>query len=133
MDITNKNDTEKYLKKAQDNRLYQVYKAMIQRCYRPNCRSYKNYGGKGVKVCELWKNDFSSFAKWAIENGYTYKENVPKRERLSIDRIDVNGDYEPSNCRWITLSRNVKRATIGHIVTLETRKKISKATKFINF
>ena len=72
--------------------LYRIYCGMKSRCYNKNNKKYKNYGGRGIKICDEWVNDFSTFYKWAISNGY--------EKGLSIDRIDVDGNYEPSNCRW---------------------------------
>lgn len=73
-------------------RLYHIWKGLFQRCYNTNCKEYKWYGAKGVKVCPEWKEDFSVFREWALLNGYTNK--------LTLDRINTNGDYEPNNCRW---------------------------------
>ena len=80
-----------------NTRLYEVWEGMKQRCYNKNHRSYKNYGGRGIEVCEQWRSDFMSFYNWATENGYD--ENAPFGV-CTIDRINGDGNYQPTNCRW---------------------------------
>lgn len=83
-------------------KLYSVYSNMKDRCYRETHHEYKNYGGKGIIVCDEWINSFENFMNWSYANGY--------EEGLTIDRIDENGNYEPSNCQWITRSENTIKA-----------------------
>lgn len=83
------------------------------RCYNPNNSEYNRYGGRGICVCDEWRNNFSAFKDWALENGF--------QKSLTIDRIDNDGDYEPGNCRWVdraTQSRNTSR---NHYLTVNGR------------
>ena len=86
-----------------DTRIYQTWRNMKRRCYDEKVVNFRNYGGKGIKVCEEWKNSFQAFYDWAMKNGYT--------DDLTIDRIDSTKDYCPENCRWISLRENVSRAS----------------------
>ena len=87
------------------SRLYVIHRNMISRCNNTKSEFYKYYGGRGVKVCDGWRM-FEPFYEWAIENGY--------RDGLTIDRVDVNSGYSPSNCEWVTKEENTRRANLAN-------------------
>lgn len=84
-------------------RLYNVWTSMLHRCNCENAQHYKDYGGRGIKVCEEWSS-YEVFKKWALSHGYDAKA---PRGRSTLDRIDVNGNYEPSNCRFVDMKIQV--------------------------
>ena len=98
-------------------RICSIYRNMSQRCSNPNHPHYKDYGGRGITVCNEWRDSFVSFRDWALSHGY--------KDNLTIDRIDNDGNYDPSNCRWVTIEEqqrnrrsNVKITAFGKTMTL---------------
>lgn len=89
--------------------LFNVWIGMRNRCYQKNTKYYSNYGGRGIVVCPEWKDNFETFEKWALTNGY--------QKGLSIDRKDVNGNYEPSNCKWSTNKQQCNNKRNNHYIS----------------
>lgn len=105
-------DCEKHLdaRNGKHNKIYDIHQAMKQRCLNPNQKFYKNYGGRGIKICDEWL-DYKNLKKWAINNGY--------REGLDLDRINNDGNYEPSNCRWISHKVNCNNRSTRKIIKIK--------------
>ncbi len=91
-----------------NTRIYREWKAIKERCYRPTHEYYDYYGGKGIRVCEDWKNNFNNFYDWAINNGY--------QDDLTIDRKDNSEDYCPENCHWVTFKEQANNRTNNIVV-----------------
>lgn len=96
-----------------NTRLYNIFYAIKKRCYNKNCDAYKDYGGRGIKICKEWEEDFLNFYNWAINNGYS--------KDLTIERIDVNGDYCPNNCTWIPRKEQPKNTRKNIFVTYKNK------------
>lgn len=94
-------------------RLYQIYADMKTRCYNPNDKFYKDYGGRGITIDKRWEQ-YVSFAKWAKANGYS--------DELTIERIDVDGNYSPENCTWVTKRKQCFNRRTNHFITYKGEK-----------
>ena len=99
-----------------NRRLWDIWKHMRERCNSPYHKSYEVYGGRNIKVCEEWEQSFESFAEWAYANGYD--DDAPYME-CTIDRIDNNGDYEPYNCRWVTIKEQSNNRRTNRLITFD--------------
>lgn len=95
-------------------RLYGVWGSMVDRCTNPNANEYERYGGRGIKVCDEWRNDYETFEAWALENGYDEKSD---RAHSTLDRIDVNGNYEPGNCRFTSMKMQNRNRSSNVMIT----------------
>jgi hypothetical protein len=93
---------------------------MIDRCERKGHVQYANYGGRGIMVCDEWRHDYQAFKDWAYANGYD--ESAPKGQ-CTIDRIDSDGDYSPTNCRFIDMTAQQSNKRNNRLVTIDGKTK----------
>ena len=106
-------------------RLYEIWGKMKDRCLCKTAKDYCRYGGRGITVCQEWEKSFDNFLEWALTNGY--------RDDLTIDRIDNNGNYEPSNCRWATRQQqNMNKSSNKYITYNGEIKTITDWAKTLN-
>ena len=92
-------------------RLHNIWLNIKRRCYNPNFKHYSYYGGRGIVMCDEWLHDFAKFREWAVSNGYS--------DSLTIDRINQNGNYEPSNCRWVTRKHQQNNVRRNRLYTID--------------
>lgn len=101
-----------------NKRLYNVWNAMLQRCNNPNNIRYHRYGGRGISVCDEWST-FKPFLKWALESGYDESAGYGE---CTLDRIDIDGDYAPENCKWVTLKEQNRNTSTNHFIEIDSVK-----------
>jgi hypothetical protein len=87
------------------SRLYQIWRVMRGRCQNPNAWAFRYYGGKGIRVCDEWNNNYLTFKNWALANGYD--------NELCLERVDKEGDYSPENCQWETRSEISRKVNLN--------------------
>ena len=92
-----------------NTRLYRIWLQIKNRCFNSNTNRYRDYGARGITVCDEWRNDFKAFYDWAMNNGYS--------DELTIDRIDNDGNYEPSNCRWVSVKVQNRNTRSNRLIT----------------
>lgn len=94
-------------------RIYRIYQHMVERCFSKSDKRYLEYGGRGITICAEWLSEhgFEHFYKWSVHNGYS--------DNLTIDRKDVNGNYEPLNCRWVSMKIQQNNRRNNHLITFQ--------------
>ena len=110
--ITDRNGSKNpnYKDGRKKTRLYRIYHNMKTRCYNSKSAAYDRYGARGITVCDEWKDDFQAFYDWSMSHGYA--------DNLTIDRIENDGNYEPGNCRWVTMKEQSNNRNRNHVVRI---------------
>ena len=120
-----KGDKGHYKHGLRNTRLYRIWANIKTRCYNENDPHFERWGKRGIQMCEEWKNDFNAFYDWSMLHGYS--------DELTIDRIDNNGNYEPSNCRWVTVKeQNRNKRNVKYITYAGKTQSIPEWTKELN-
>ena len=112
---------EKNKNKYYGTRIYSIWYSIKCRCYYKKHPCYSNYGGRGIEMCDEWKNSSTNFGDWAIENGYS--------DNLTIDRIDNNKGYSPDNCRWSTRKQQCENRRCKTSEDIDYRKRVMETMK----
>lgn len=97
-----------------NTRLYHIWASIKDRCYRKSDKNYPSYGARGIKMCQEWQENFQSFYEWAMSSGY---DELSERGECTIDRINNDGNYEPSNCRWANSTVQQRNKRNNHYIT----------------
>ena len=93
------------------NKLYDIWHGMIRRCHDPKRKDYAKYGGKGIKVCDEWRNSFENFKAWSMSHGY--------KEGMTLDRINNKHGYSPMNCRWLSARNQTYNRKTNHYLSVD--------------
>lgn len=99
-----------------NTRLYKVWKGIRKRCYNRNTGNYQYYGGRGITMCDDWFNDYMTFYRWAIDNGYKRNANYGE---CTVDRTDSNKGYSPENCRIVNIKSQTRNRRTNHLLTID--------------
>jgi hypothetical protein len=113
--IVTENNKKRATHNMTNTRLYYIWCDIKNRCTNQNLECYKNYGGRGIEVCNEWKNNFLNFYNWAMQNDY--------QKNLTIDRINNDGNYEPNNCRWVTMQKQSYNRRDSYMITINNKTK----------
>ena len=111
-----------YIHGKRKTRLYRIWANMKTRCINPNDPHFERYGGRGITICDEWKNDFKAFYDWSMSHGYA--------DNLTIDRIDNNGNYCPSNCRWVTVKVQNQNRRKRNVISITYNGETKSATEW---